>query len=108
MPLHQAIASCESLGESLWTVNSNFSNIQNDLNYLLYQHKYTRTQQYWIAPEHNTPSTIDVDGHIKQASSETRLPVLCSQSAPYSTPSSKNTNATWQVGVYSNNESITG
>lgn len=108
MPLSQATASCQTLGESLWAVNSNFSNIQHDLDYLVYQHKYTRTQRYWIASVQNTPSTINVDGRITHASPDTHLPVLCTQSAPYSTPNSKNTNATWQVGVSSNNEHITG
>lgn len=104
MPLKQAISSCESLGETLWTAKSGFSNIQHDLDYLVYQRKYRPSQHYWIAPVHGTPTTIDVHGHISKAAPDTHLPVLCAQSAPYSTPDSKDTNSTWQVSVQSDNE----
>lgn len=106
MPLKQAISSCESLGESLWAAKSGFKNIQHDLDYLVYQGKYPRSQHYWIAPIHNTPSTINADGRISRATPDTHLPVLCTQSAPYSTPYSKDTNSTWQVSVQSDNEYI--
>ncbi|OOQ91345.1 cholinesterase [Penicillium brasilianum] len=108
MPLQNALNSCKSLGESLWDSSSGFGNIQNDLDYLVLQEKTTLNQRYWIAPVHGTPSSIDASGHVKKASANEHLPVLCTQTAPYSTPDIKDTNATWQVTVESNKQYLTG
>lgn len=108
MPLLKAAEACQSLGESLWASQSKVSTIQNDLDYLVYEHKSSRSQQYWIAPIRGVPSTINADGEIRESSPSKRLPVLCTQSAPYSTADTKDTNATWQISIQSNNEHITG
>lgn len=108
MPLKQAMASCESLSETIWKPSSGPSSIKSDLDYLVYQRKYSPSQHYWIAPVRGAPSTINADGDITKAAAHTHLPVLCTQSAPYSTEYSSNTSSTWQVAVQSNNEHITG
>jgi hypothetical protein len=108
MSLLKATEICRSLGERLWTTQSGFSTIQQDLEYLVFQRKFSRRQQYWIAPIHGVPSTIDVNGEIRESFPSKHLPVLCTQSAPYSTASTKDTNFTWQVTIQSNNEHITG
>lgn len=108
MPLQNALNNCKSLGESLWDSSSGFGNVQNDLDYLVLQEKTTLNQRYWIAPVHGTPSSIDASGHVKKASANEHLPVLCTQTAPYSTPDIKDTNATWQVTVESNKQYLTG
>lgn len=108
MPLQEALNSCNSLGESLWTSNSGLESIQNGLDYLVLQNRYTGDQRYWIAPVHGTPSSVDVSGRMKKASANEPLPVLCTQTAPYSTPDEKNTNATWQVTIKSNQQFLTG
>lgn len=108
MPLQEAMNSCNSLGESLWRSSDGFENIQNDLDYLVLQERYGDDQRYWIAPVSGTPSSVDVDGHVKKASADEHLPVLCTQTAPYSTPDQKDTNTTWQVTVDSNNQHLTG
>lgn len=108
MPLHEALNSCNSLGESLWKSSAGYDSIENDLNYLVLQKRYDHGQRYWIAPVRGTPSTLDADGRVKKASANEHLPVLCTQTAPYSTPDQKDTNATWQVTVNSNNQHLTG
>jgi hypothetical protein len=108
MPLQQAMNSCNSLGESLWDSNSGFENIQSDLDYIVLQDRFKHDQRYWIAPVHGTPSSVDGSGLVKKASANERLPVLCTQTAPYSTPDVKDTNTTWQVTVNSNNQYLTG
>jgi hypothetical protein len=108
MPLLKAIEACQNLGESLWNRQSGLPKIHNDLEYLIFERKYSRNQAYWIAPIHGVPSTINVDGQVKESLPSKRLPVLCTQSAPYSTADTKDTNSTWQVNVQANNEHITG
>ncbi|KAJ5929183.1 hypothetical protein N7454_007031 [Penicillium verhagenii] len=108
MPLQKAIDTCHSLGESLWSYTTGVSEIQNDLDYLTYQGKYSNNQQYWIGDVRNTPSTINAKGQIQKASANTYLPALCTQSAPYSNSDTQNTSSTWQVSVRSNNDYLTG
>ncbi|OQD75233.1 hypothetical protein PENDEC_c008G02950 [Penicillium decumbens] len=108
MPLVKATDACRIIGESLWATQSGFSNIQHDLEYLVFQRKFSGSQQYWIAPIQAVPSTIDAYGEIRESFSSIHLPVLCTQSAPYSTADTKDTNSTWQVAIQSNNENITG
>ncbi|KAJ5656772.1 hypothetical protein N7507_008722 [Penicillium longicatenatum] len=108
MPLQKAIETCYSLGETLWSYKAEVSDIKHDLGYLSYQGKYSENQKYWIAPVHNTPSTINANGKVQKASVNTHLPVLCTQSAPYSNSDSQDTSSRWQVSVHSNNEYLTG
>lgn len=102
------MASCESLGETLWKASTGSPSIKSDLDYLVYQRKYSPSQRYWIAPVRGAPSAINANGDITKAAAHTRLPVLCAQNAPYTTEYSSNTNSTWQVAVRSNNEHIIG
>lgn len=108
MPLQEAMNSCNSLGESLWKSSEGYDSIKNDLDYLAFQKRYGDGQRYWIAPVRGTPSTLDADGRVKKASANEHLPVLCTQTAPYSTPDQKDTNVTWQVTLNSNNQHLTG
>lgn len=108
MPLLKATEACQSLGESLWAEQSGSLTNKPDLEYLVFQQQFSRRQQYWIAPNHGVPSTIDANGKIGHSSPSKHLPVLCTQSAPYSTADTQDTNSTWQVTIQSNNEHITG
>ncbi|KUM64196.1 hypothetical protein ACN42_g2899 [Penicillium freii] len=104
----EATDSCQKLGESLWGTNSSYRNIQSDLDYLVFQGKYTRNQRFWTASEFSKLSTIDTNGRVNKASADEKLPVLCTQSAPFSTSTFQNTSAPWQVTVHSNDEYLTG
>ncbi|KAJ6005510.1 hypothetical protein N7451_003454, partial [Penicillium sp. IBT 35674x] len=108
MPLQKAIETCHSLGETLWSYQAGVSEIKNDLDYLTFQGKYSESQKFWIAPIHNTPSTINAYGKVQRASANTHLPAFCTQSAPYSNSDSQDTSSRWQVSVRSNNEYLTG
>ncbi|KAJ6044301.1 uncharacterized protein N7446_002496 [Penicillium canescens] len=105
-PWNEATESCQKLGESLWGAYSDFNGIQSNLDYLVFQGKYARSQRFWTSTR--KASTIDANGHINTASANTRLPVLCTQSAPHSNKTFQNTNSQWQVSVHSNNEHLTG
>jgi hypothetical protein len=105
-PWKEATESCQKLGESVWGAHSDFKGIQSNLDYLVFQGKYARSQRFWTSTR--KASTIDTNGHINTASANTRLPVLCTQSAPHSNKTFQDTNSQWQVSVHSNNEYLTG
>ncbi|KAJ5774340.1 hypothetical protein N7457_009236 [Penicillium paradoxum] len=107
-PWQEATQSCQSVGEGLWGIGSSYENIQSDLEYLVLQGKYTRGQRFWVASDHRKLSTIDTNGQIYNASAYEKLPVLCTQSAPYSNITFQDTSSQWQVTVHSNNEYLTG
>ncbi|KAJ5694703.1 hypothetical protein N7536_005115 [Penicillium majusculum] len=104
----EATDSCQKLGESLWGTNSSYRDIQSDLDYLVFQGKYTRDQRFWTTLDHRKLSTIDTTGRVNKASADEELPVLCTQSAPFSNSTFQNTSAQWQVTVHSNDEYLTG
>jgi len=104
----EATESCLKLGESLWRSGYSSKKIQSDLDYLVYQGKYTQSQRFWTAADHRKPSTINANGQIKSASTNEKLPVICTQTAPYSNITFQDTSAKWQVAVNSNNEYLTG
>jgi predicted GIY-YIG superfamily endonuclease len=78
------------------------------LEYLVYQGKYTANQRFWAASHDRKPSAINARGQIKSASKDEKLPVLCTQTAPYTNSTFQDTSSKWQVNVRSNNELITG
>jgi hypothetical protein len=107
-PWQEATESCQKIGETLWGADSSYKNIQNDLDYLVFQGKYTRNQRFWTTSDHRKLSTIDTNGRVNKAPANERLPVLCTQSAPLSNSTFQDTSAQWQVTVHSNDEYLTG
>ncbi|KAI1433389.1 cholinesterase [Xylaria sp. CBS 124048] len=111
-----ATRSCQSLGEQLWSPELGTSSIQTNLDYLKYSEQtsaqssepYREQSQFWIGPGRSSTRTIDLDGHVAPASEELEFPVLCTQSAPFSTDASQDDNERWHVTVRANNEYITG
>jgi hypothetical protein len=59
---------------------------------------------FWVAGE----KTLGGLGEITLADPELHLPVLCTQTAPYSNDTGQDTSAKWQVAVTANNETLTG
>ena len=107
--LQEGIHACETLGESLWgSPPSTPADIKADLDYLLYRGDYDRQRRFWISPTNNTARTIGLDGTIATADANRRYPVLCTQTAPYSTEDYQNTSSPYQVTVHANNEYLTG
>lgn len=103
-----AATDCTALGEQLWAPELKTASIQPNLNYLTYENEYSATQQYWIAPNAAGPRAINGKSQIAAVSPHLHLPVLCTQTAPFSNSSYQDTSPEWQVTVYSNNEYITG
>ncbi|KKK13553.1 hypothetical protein ARAM_001721 [Aspergillus rambellii] len=110
MDLDSAAESCKALGETLWKPETPFSVIKPHLDYLIYQGRYSAEQRFWISSgvQHRRPQTITRTGLILPAADRERLPVLCTQSAPYSNETFSDTSSDFQVTIYSNKEHITG
>lgn len=108
MPLDEAMSSCHALGENLWPIQTGFEQIRHNLQYLSFKQTYTAKQKFWIASVDGIPMTIDGNGHIGNASTDHVLPVLCTQSAPFSTPTTQDTSPKWQVSVRTGKDHITG
>lgn len=107
-PWQEATESCQKIGETLWGAGSSYKDIQNVLDYLVFQGKYTRNQRFWTASDRRKLSTIDTNGRVNKASANEKLPVVCTQSAPLSNSTFQDTSAQWQVTVHSNDEYLTG
>jgi carboxylesterase type B len=95
------------LGEQLWSPESKTASIQANLDYLKYQGKIGNSS-LWVAPSGDKPQAIGLSGSLAAADSSQRLPVLCTQSAPFSNGTTEDTSEKWQVSVHSNNEDYTG
>ncbi|KAK3938489.1 Alpha/Beta hydrolase protein [Diplogelasinospora grovesii] len=106
----EALAGCQALGESLWSPDLKTASIQPNLDYLKYQGRISDSTAFWIAADStNTSRVISSSGDVSSAKSASgRLPALCTQTAPYSTQSSQDTSAKWQVSVDANNQTLTG
>ncbi|KAI2462997.1 alpha/beta-hydrolase [Annulohypoxylon bovei var. microspora] len=107
-PLKDASEACEAVGEELWSPGSNISEIQNTLNYLKYANSNTSISQFWIASTNESAQAIDTDGSISQTNPDAKLPVICTQSAPFSNDTFQDTSEKWQITLKSNNETFTG
>ncbi|KAK3357600.1 Alpha/Beta hydrolase protein [Lasiosphaeria hispida] len=103
-----AVAGCAALGEQLWFPEPNTSSIQPNLDYLKYQGKINGSSTLWIASQGNTTRAVGTSGTISPAVAASRLPALCTQTAPYSSENSQDTSSKWQVAVNANNQTLTG
>ncbi|KAI0841602.1 alpha/beta-hydrolase [Hypoxylon sp. FL0890] len=106
--LEDASEACEAVGEQLWSPELKISNIQSSLNYLKLIASDLSSSQFWIASKNRSTQAIDMDGRISPAKPDAKLPVICTQSAPFSNETSQDTSERWQVKVTSNNETLTG
>lgn len=104
----EATESCLELGETLWKSDADSKIIQTDLEYLVHLGTYSPEQRFWTASHNQKPSTINAAGQINYASPKKRLPVICTQTAPYSNSTFQDTSGNWQVVVESNNRHLTG
>lgn len=103
-----ASRSCETLGERLWSPDLGISTIQKNLDYLEYLGYHQESFKFWIGPENLSGQTVDIRGHVDRTSKGLKLPVLCTNSAPFSDATSQDTSQRWHVTIHSNNEYITG
>jgi hypothetical protein len=103
-----ASQSCTALGEQLWYPELGTSSIQKNLDYLQYLEDTEKLLKFWIGPYNLSVRTIDTNGRVSHMPRERELPVLCTQTAPFSDPISQDTSRQWRVTVHSNNEHVTG
>ncbi|KAI1376724.1 alpha/beta-hydrolase [Hypoxylon crocopeplum] len=106
--LKDAGEACEAVGEQLWSPELGIENIQNVLNYIKHVASNLGLSQFWIAPENESARVIKADGRTSLVKSLAKLPVLCTQTAPFSNETFQDTSEKWQVTVKSNNEYLTG
>ena len=107
MTLRDADAACADLGEKLWAPELGTGSIQKNLDFLRYQQR--GEEGFWIAPLDDAPRSIATSGDVSGDLDESdKLPVLCTQTAPFSNGSTQDTGEEWQVSVRANNEVLTG
>lgn len=107
-PYSDALTACKALGEQLWSPDIGNASIQHNLDYLKYKDTALGTSSFWIASKGVGSRAIDRTGRISWPAIASRLPVLCTQSAPFSNETFKDTSEQWQVTVRSNGEYLTG
>jgi acetyl esterase/lipase len=109
-----AAQSCSSLSETLWDPRStnNSTESLSVLRYLDYGKDTDDVGLYWINSgnkDNKTCRTIDTHGTIlEKQDCSSYYPALCSQSAPWSSPSTSDTSPEYQVSVQTGNAIITG
>ncbi|KAH7382860.1 cholinesterase [Cadophora sp. MPI-SDFR-AT-0126] len=108
IPQKDARSACNAVGEQLWSPNMPTSSIQSNLDYLTYQGEYEANQDYLIAPDSDGPRAITGKGKFKKVSGDPELPVLCTQTAPFSNATYKNSSEKWQISVKTGGSLVTG
>jgi len=107
-PYSDAVTACRALGEEVWSPERNASSIRPNLDYLRYQGKVNSASTLWIASRGNSTRALSVSGSISRADPASRLPVLCTQTAPYSSDKVQDTSRRWRVAVEANNQTVNG
>ncbi|PVH88825.1 hypothetical protein DL98DRAFT_580376 [Cadophora sp. DSE1049] len=104
------LASCRLISESLWTpiVGNFFNGLNSSLSYQVYQGSFHRNQLFWISKDAGTCRAIDIRGKVTKVKCDTRLPSLCTQSAPVSTFNSSDTSAAYQITRYVGRQFLKG
>ncbi|KAK8090143.1 hypothetical protein PG997_005104 [Apiospora hydei] len=107
-PLKEAKSACKALGEKLWSPKHRTAGIQPNLEYLKFAGRDKEVPKHWIASNESDARAINVDGEVSASDSASKLPVLCTQTAPFSSETHQDTSGRWHVTVHSNNEVLTG
>ena len=99
-----AVDTCKALGEQLWLPGKHDQETE-----ILGGHlKSLKQDRAWIALDGSKFRAIDDTGRLVNKKVSTKLPVLCTQTAPYSNATFADVSQNWQVQVQSNNETVTG
>lgn len=103
-----AVTSCAALGESLWSLEQCSQDI-DFLRYLEYDNQRHGQSLYWVANTAGTKcNAVSPQGRSQQVSCDTPLPVLCSNTAPLSSPRLTDNSSKWQISVSASNATIVG
>ncbi|KAF2437823.1 cholinesterase [Karstenula rhodostoma CBS 690.94] len=102
-----AESGCKALQETLWDPADHTE--LDFLRYLEYENASDDIGHYWIRSRSNTGCrAITTLGKIKAIPCDTKLPALCSQSAPLGSTSSNNTGPAWQTTVRTGEATVVG
>ncbi len=104
-----AAAKCRRLGETLVPASaSSNAGLQAQMSYLLYDGSYAAGQSFWAADGTALKSSSSGSLQATKPSADTKLPALCTQSAPWRAANSTDTSAKWQLTAQSNGVKFTG
>ncbi|KAH7313420.1 crystal protein [Stachybotrys elegans] len=104
----EAVASCRALGEELWKPALGAASIDAAVTQITTKGLFEKSPEIWVAPESRAPQALSASGEVVEAEASAELPVLCTQTAPFSDPSFQDTAEEWQTIVSSNNEELVG
>ncbi|KAH6850047.1 Alpha/Beta hydrolase protein [Chaetomium sp. MPI-CAGE-AT-0009] len=110
-PYRDVSGVCSKLGEQLWGPGKG----QPDKNiaalpfseYLKYEGIAGASSKFWVSGSDS--KVVDVAGRYSNVNpSKSRFPGLCTNTAPFSTQSSQDTDTKWQISLDVNNQTLTG
>ncbi|KAI9167448.1 Bile salt-activated lipase [Paramyrothecium foliicola] len=104
----EAVASCEALGEELWTPGTYGRGIEIVGQHLEDRQAGVESPRAWVSSDGNDKQVITNSGELVVVDETLRIPVLCTQTAPFSNNTFEDKDERWQVQVQSNNEVLTG
>ncbi|KAK3302444.1 Alpha/Beta hydrolase protein [Chaetomium strumarium] len=96
---------CAKLGEQLWRPAA--ARGPAFAEYLQYEGRANASSSFWAAASAGV-NAVDMAGRRHRGPAHARFPGLCTNSAPFSTQSSQDTSARWQISVDVNNQTLTG
>jgi carboxylesterase type B len=102
---------CNGFGEALWSLDKQTFNLglNNSLSYQVYQGNYPENQPFWVASGKGQECrSIDVRGKTQLTPCSSKLPALCTQSAPVSNATFADTSAQFQVAQKVGKQTLTG
>ncbi|KAF9531081.1 cholinesterase [Crepidotus variabilis] len=105
-----AVSACSKLNEGLLstTGNNTLSDLQVLTRYLEYDKQVAGDQKFWVASKLNGCQTFSFEKGVQAASCSSKLPALCSQSAPYKVSSQTDPSPVYQVQVQSKKATYVG
>lgn len=98
----EAAAACQALSEQLATVPVTDADFQKQLRYLVFKGSYAEGQKFWVGNADLQTIQIRKDGTwtlSSNTSESSRLPAICTQSAPRRQANHSDVSAKWHVSV---------
>lgn len=108
-----AATKCKAIGETLApTAASSNSGLKDQLNYILFDKSYSSGQSFWVANQNTFKVSSNSNGGVSvqtaKPNTSTKLPALCTQSAPWNFSNSTDTSSQWRVATQSNGVQFNG
>lgn len=112
---HVSRGVCAKLGEELWRPRPKKGHGRRDTtalpfsDYLKYDGTADASSKFWVSSDSGSDA-VDISGRHSKAGhgSHTRLPGLCTNTAPFSTQSGQDTSGKWRISLEVNNQTLTG